>query len=517
MGRIITPMAAFSTKVCIPALCILFSSLLPSPSTAARASPSSTIKAVNLGGWLVAEGWIEPSLFAGIPNNDLLDGTQVQFKSVAVGKYLCAENGGGSILVANRSSASGWETFKLWRVDQTHFQFRVFGKQFVGMEAGGGTEVVAVAVAPGRSETFEIVRRASNPDRVRIRAPSGLFLQAKMETSVTADARGDGSWGDDDPSVFVMTKFGRMQGEYQVTNGYGPDRAPAVMREHWKTFIVEEDFQFMKDNGLDAVRIPVGWWIARGANPPAPYVGGSLEALDNAFSWAGKYGLKVIIDLHAAPGSQNGYEHSGGRDGSIEWGTSDESIRQTVAAIEFLAQRYAGNPSLVAVELLNEPLAEGVSFDTLKGYYQAGYDAVRRHSSSAYVVMSARLSADAGELLAFAGALQGTVLDVHYYNLFSGMFDGMTVQQNIDYVHNKRAQQLGAITRSNGQPLTFVGEWVAEWQVQGATKEEYQRFGKAQMEVFGRATFGWAYWTFRNVHNHWSLHWMITNGYISLR
>ena len=34
------------------------------------------------------------------------------------------------------------------------------------------------------------------------------------------------------------------------------------------------------------MRIPVGWWIAFDPNPPAPFIGGTLEALDNAFSWA---------------------------------------------------------------------------------------------------------------------------------------------------------------------------------------------------------------------------------------
>ncbi|XP_021775278.1 uncharacterized protein LOC110739130 [Chenopodium quinoa] len=75
-------------------------------------NPGFKVKAVNLGGWLVTEGWIKPSLFDGIPNKELLDGTQIQLKSVTIGNYVCAENGGGSILVANRTSASGWETFK---------------------------------------------------------------------------------------------------------------------------------------------------------------------------------------------------------------------------------------------------------------------------------------------------------------------------------------------------------------------------------------------------------------------
>lgn len=63
-----------------------------------------------------------------------------------------------------------------------------------------------------------------------------------------------------------------------------------ILQEHWETFIVEEDFKFIASNGLNAVRIPVGWWIASDPTPPKPYVGGSLHALDNAFFWA-KYTL----------------------------------------------------------------------------------------------------------------------------------------------------------------------------------------------------------------------------------
>ncbi|XP_043712913.1 probable glucan 1,3-beta-glucosidase A [Telopea speciosissima] len=486
-------------------------------SFAAMANSALEIKAVNLGGWLVTEGWIKPSLFDGIPNKDLLDGTQLQLKSVKLGKYLCAESGGGTIIVANRTSASGWETFKLWRINETTFQFRVFNKQFVGLDVlGNSTNVVAVSNISGTSETFEIVRNTNDSTRVRIRASNGFYLQAKTENLVTADSAGSGEWTDDDPSVFESSIVGTMRGEFQVTNGYGPDKAPQVMQEHWSTFIVEDDFKFISENGLNAVRIPVGWWIASDPNPPKPYVGGSLNALDNAFLWAQNYSVKVIIDLHAAPGSQNGYEHSSSRDGSQEWGNTDENIQQTVSVIDFLTARYAKNPSLLAVELINEPLAPGATLESLNKYYKAGYNAVRNHSSEAYVVLSNRIgSSDAKEFFPLASGLNGSVIDVHYYNLFSDMFNNMTVQQNIDFIYTNRSAQLNNITTSNG-PLTFVGEWVAEMQVQGASKEDYQKFAKAQLEVYGNATFGWAYWALKNVNNHWSLEWMIQNGYIKL-
>lgn len=478
-----------------------------------KVEQSFKVRAVNLGGWLVTEGWMKPSLFDGICNKDFLDGTGMQFKSVITGKYLSAELGGGSIIVANRTTASGWETFRVWRINDSTFQLRVFNNQFLGLD---GIKIVATTNKPGKEEMFHIVRNLNDSMRVRIKAPNGFFLQVISEELLTADSKGEGEWGDDDPSVFVMKFSARLEGEYQVTNGYGPQKAAQVMREHWSTFIMETDFKFISENGLNAVRIPVGWWIACDPTPPQPYVGGSLKILDNAFLWARKYNLKVIIDLHAAPDSQNGWQHSASRDGSQEWGQTDANIEKTVQVIEFLTARYTKNPSLYAVELINEPLLPGVSLQNLTKYYSEGYKAVRRHSSEAFVVLSNRLGKiDPKELFPLANGLKGSVIDVHYYSLFEDKFNNMTVQQNLDFVHTNRSAQLNLITTSNG-PLIFVGEWVAEWQVKDATKVDYLKYSKAELEVFGRATFGWAYWALKNVNKHWSLEWMIKNCYIKL-
>ncbi|KAK1613741.1 hypothetical protein QYE76_019258 [Lolium multiflorum] len=137
-----------------------------------------------------------------------------------------------------------------------------------------------------------------------------LARQANTDGSVTANFGESTTWGNDDPSVFAVTIVKGLQGEYQICNGYGKEKATQVMNDHWSTYIVEDDFAFMAANGLNAVRIPVGWWIASDPNPPAPFVGGSLQALDNAFTWAERNNIRVIVNLHAAPGSQNPNEHS---------------------------------------------------------------------------------------------------------------------------------------------------------------------------------------------------------------
>lgn len=239
------------------------------------------VRAVNLGGWLVVEGWIKPSLFDGIPNGDMLDGTQVQLKSVALQKYVSAGGGGGGSVTVDQDVASSWETFKLWRVSASEFQFRCFRGQFL---TGGNMDVISATTdSPGDSETFFIDR---NSTMLHIKLLNGSYLQVTNNNQLTSNYHSQPGW-DDDMTTFEMTIVtNNLHGDYQLANGYGPAQAKAVLTEHRKSFVTGKDFYLLSRNSINAVRIPVGWWIAYDPNPPAPFVGGSLDALDRAFNWA---------------------------------------------------------------------------------------------------------------------------------------------------------------------------------------------------------------------------------------
>jgi aryl-phospho-beta-D-glucosidase BglC (GH1 family) len=56
------------------------------------------------------------------------------------------------------------------------------------------------------------------------------------------------------------------------------------------------------------VRVPIGYW-AWEVGPGEPYIQGQLPYLRSAVNWARAHNLKLVIDLHGAPGSQNGYAH----------------------------------------------------------------------------------------------------------------------------------------------------------------------------------------------------------------
>ncbi|CAB4313826.1 unnamed protein product [Prunus armeniaca] len=101
---------------------------------------------------------------------------------------------------------------------------------------------------------------------------------------------------------------------------------------------------------------------------------------------------------------------------------------------------FGNSPALEGIELMNEPLAPGVSLESLKSYYKADYDTMHKYSPSAYAILANRLGdRDPNELLSFTQNLHGIVIDVHYYNQYEPKFNNFNVQQNINYICNQRA------------------------------------------------------------------------------
>ena len=86
-------------------------------------------------------------------------------------------------------------------------------------------------------------------------------------------------------------------------------------------------------------RIPVGYWywdVEDGEPFPAPNlndtdVSSPLFYLKRAIKWMDELGLQALIDLHAGPGSQNGYDNSGRR-GEVHW--VDETYPENRANLE---------------------------------------------------------------------------------------------------------------------------------------------------------------------------------------
>ncbi|CAL8163881.1 unnamed protein product [Prunus armeniaca] len=116
------------------------------------------------------------------------------------------------------------------------------------------------------------------------------------------------------------------------------------------------------------------------------------------------------------------------------------SLFDAIPNNDLLVRRFGNSPTLGGIELMNEPLAPGVSLESLKSYYKADYNTMHKYSPSAYAILANRLGdRDPNELLSFTQNLHGIVIDVHYYNQYEPKFNSFNAQQNINYICNQRA------------------------------------------------------------------------------
>ncbi|KAI9850131.1 MAG: exo-1,3-beta-glucanase [Thelocarpon superellum] len=355
------------------------------------------------------------------------------------------------------------------------------------------------------------------------------------------------------PSLFAQWQNGGGAiDEYTFCQELGPDEAFSRLNQHWSTWITRDDFFQIAHAGLNHVRIPVGYWAITPL-PGEPYVQGQLTYLDQSIGWARDAGLKVLIDLHGAPGSQNGADNSG-RAGPINWGTGD-TIQQTLDAVRALAERYATSISqdvVTAIQPLNEPRVPPIALDGGSGVKSFDYNSwgTVRDSDSATVlcIHDAFLGTEYWQgFMNVQSGVWDVMLDTHQYQVFSVGALQLSAQGHVqtacDYGRNnlrgldkwtivgewsgaatdcaKWLNGLGRGARYDGTygGTPYVGNCVGKYEGSVADmlpqdKDNLGTFIEAQMDAYEQAT-GWIFWTWKTESApEWNFQDLLANGLI---
>lgn len=83
---------------------------------------------------------------------------RIALRSVANGKFVCAENDGYSPLIANRDWAREWETFEIVYMGNHRIALRSMANgKFICAENGGYSPLIANRDVPRAWETFEVI------------------------------------------------------------------------------------------------------------------------------------------------------------------------------------------------------------------------------------------------------------------------------------------------------------------------------------------------------------------------
>jgi len=296
-----------------------------------------------------------------------------------------------------------------------------------------------------------------------------------------------------------------------------------VLENHWSTWVTEQTFQQLADSGVNAVRIPIGWWMIYdpegGANhanlnyyvTPTAYTVGGLKYLDMAFDWAEQYGVGIFIDMHAAPGSQNGDQDSSPAvTGQVYWDKYPANQGETVDSIGLYADRYKNRSALLGFHLLNEPAVET---SVLQDYYLKAHSRILQSVEDVlFIIMPINRPWEDGTGPEWTGFMNfpNVWMSIHYYYCFGGPWNATDPESVISYAKNQRMDQIRNYVRLNPKPL--IGD---EWSACGVPDGYEYQFVQAELEGFDLVR-GWAFWAWHNPDGGaaWDLQQTLANGWI---
>ncbi|OAL06241.1 glycoside hydrolase [Phaeosphaeriaceae sp. SRC1lsM3a] len=335
--------------------------------------------------------------------------------------------------------------------------------------------------------------------------------------------------------------------EWTLCEKVGQSKCAEVLKPHWDTFVTLDDFWKIKNAGFNLVRIPVGYWSY--VDPWGPYAQGAAPYVDAAIDWARITGLKVVIDLHGAPKSQNGFDHSGHRAPTPGWGDAD-SLGYTHAALRKIEEKYAV-PSMqdvvVAIQILNEPYMIKLDKDMVKSFYRDAYENLRRISDTPVMLHDGFFQPSwmNGFLTPQDNNAQNVIVDHHEYQIFDKDLVAMSVDQHVNMMCNS------ADNLASSDKWTIVGEWssaltdcakhlngfasgsrldgsypstsyvasctgksgrVSDWS--NEWKDSIRRYIEVQLDAYEAKTQGWIFWNFKTEGSagDWDLFQLLDGG-----
>ncbi|EMD32912.1 glycoside hydrolase family 5 protein [Gelatoporia subvermispora B] len=214
-----------------------------------------------------------------------------------------------------------------------------------------------------------------------------------------------------------------------------------TLENHYATFITEQDIAQIAGAGLNWIRLPIPFWAIQtwsdvglnatsGTQVAEPFLSQVCwKYILRLLGWARKYGLRVELDLHTIPGSQNGYNHSG-RLGSVNFLNGVMGVANAQRALdyirtltEFISQSEYQN--LIPVfGIVNEALLTTIGKDQLTTFYLHAHDMIRNitgigEGHGPYIAIHDGFVGTAS----WQGFLQGSdriILDTHPYFAFDG-------------------------------------------------------------------------------------------------
>jgi len=160
----------------------------------------------------------------------------------------------------------------------------------------------------------------------------------------------------------------------QIVELIGEEAADRFYEKYEAKYVTREDILLLGEWGFDHIRFPFHY--KQFSPEPGVWVDKGFNTVDSLITWCREAGLHLVLDMHAAPGAQNGGPISDS-DGTAWLWFLQEHQDHAVQIWREIARRYANETQIGGYDLLNEPVHWGVSGSVFKALYVRIVNAIR--------------------------------------------------------------------------------------------------------------------------------------------
>ena len=154
--------------------------------------------------------------------------------------------------------------------------------------------------------------------------------------------------------------------ENHILDLIGEEKSREFWEDYRKNFVSRADIDQIAEWGFNHIRLPFHYkqFHTEDGSTPIGY-----EIVDSLLSWCEPYNMYVILDMHCAPGAQNGGPISDS-DGIARLWLEEDKKELTVEIWREIAEYYSDNTLIGGYDLINEPvLPQGVTLSEFKQLY----------------------------------------------------------------------------------------------------------------------------------------------------
>ena len=270
---------------------------------------------------------------------------------------------------------------------------------------------------------------------------------------------------------------------------------------YYSKWFNEFDFKKMKELGLNTIRLPFYWRnilndYSEGLTRKSEQV--AFKLFNEYLELAKKYDMYIILDLHGAPGSQNGYEHGGVLQEKGELYYNEDYIKATVDIWDYISDYYTNTrkdlaPYIASYDIMNEPcmVKDKNTTKPVWEIFDKCYDAIRENNDK-HVVTFCGVWDFSGLPNPKDYGRENVQYQYHWYN-----WQGDKIPYNLFYAYHDMFNMF----RNYNVPV-LMGEF---------TLFEYKDEWTKAFEMYKKRNYNWTTWSYKVIslgdwQNSWGIY-----------